>query len=190
MKYIILYAHPNPKSFNHAILEHVQENLKRNKKEFILRDLYSMKFNPVLDAPDFAAMGKKQVLPDVAEEQKYIREADKIIVIHPVWWFGMPAMLKGYVDRVFSRGFAYDYDAGGLKGLLSGKKIIIINTTGGPGENYENNGFKNALRLTTEVGTYELCGLKVEQHVYCYSVPTISNDERVTMLKEIDGMSL
>lgn len=190
MKYVILYAHPNPKSFNHAILEHVQENLKRNGKEFILRDLYSMKFNPVLDAPDFVAMGKKQVLADVEQEQKFIKDADKIIVIHPVWWYGMPAMMKGYIDRVFTRGFAYDYDATGVKGLLSGKKIVIFNTTGGSKEIYENNGFKKAINLAIETGTYELCGLKIEQHVYFYAVPTIGNDGRVKMLKDIDGMNL
>ena len=132
MRYVILYAHPNPKSFNHAILARVEANLKRDRKEYVVRDLYALNFKPVLEPADFVAMGGGSVRPDVAEEQRHIAAADKLIVIHPIWWFGMPAMLKGYIDRVFTGGFAYAYTAKGVEGLLKGKRAIILNTPSNP----------------------------------------------------------
>lgn len=190
MRYVILYAHPNPKSFNHAILERVEANLKRDRKEYVVRDLYTLGFKPVLEGADFVAMGQKHVRPDVAEEQRHISGADKIIVIHPIWWFGMPAIYKGYIDRVFTAGFAYTYTAKGPEGLLTGKRVIILNTTGGPRENYEKNGYRDAIVKTADIGTYGFCGLEVEEHKFFYGVPMASQEERVAMLEEMKAMNL
>ena len=190
MRYVILYAHPNPKSFNHAILERVEANLKRDRKEYVVRDLYALNFKPVLEPADFVAMGGGSVRPDVAEEQRHIAAADKLIVIHPIWWFGMPAMLKGYIDRVFTGGFAYAYTAKGVEGLLKGKRAIILNTTGGPRENYEQNGYRAAVTKAIDEGVYGFCGLDVENHTFFYGVPTVSQEARVAMLDEIKGMNL
>ena len=190
MKHLILYAHPNPKSFNHAVLERVEANLKRDRKEYVVRDLYSLSFKPALDGADFVAMGGGHPKADVAEEQRHIANADRIIVIHPIWWFGMPAILKGYIDRVFTAGFAYEYTDKGPVGLLTGKRVVILNTTGGPRENYEQRGFRDAIIKAADVGTYEFCGLTVEEHKFFYGVPSITQEARVAMLDEIKGMNL
>jgi len=118
MNYLIVYAHPNPKSFNHAIKERVEAKLKKEKKKYSVRDLYAMKWNPVLGGADFEVMQGGKTPEDIKAEQNYIKEADVVIFIHPIWWFGMPAVLKGYVDRVFSYGFAYEVGKEGVKGIL------------------------------------------------------------------------
>lgn len=190
MKYAIIYAHPNPKSFNHAIKVEVEANLKKAGRESVVRDLYALKFNPVLDAGDFIALSKGAPLPDVQAEQKIIREAETFIIIHPVWWFGMPAILKGYIDRVFSRGFAYDYNATGVMGLLKDKKVVIINTTGGTEETYLNFGFKDAVQKNIDTGTFGLCGMSVTLHKFFYGVPAVTDDVRKKMLEEIKNTIL
>ena len=189
--YLVVYAHPNPKSFNHAILESVGERLGELNRTYDVRELYALKFNPVLAGDDFAALQKGKLPQDIQTEQEYIRNAKTLLFIYPIWWFGMPAVLKGYIDRVFSYGFAYDIDPKiGLRGLLRDKKVMIINTTGGPEANYQKFGFNDALKKTTEVGTFELCAMKVVMHKYFYGVPSVTDEARKAMLKEIEGMKL
>lgn len=186
MDYLIIYAHPNPKSFNHAILEEVEKKLRQAGKTYQVRDIYALKFNPILAGPDFVALKNGQPLPDIKSEQDLIRQVKTLIFIHPIWWFNMPAILKGYIDRVFSHGFAYAADEKeGLKGLLTDKQVVILNTTGGPEENYKKFGFNEALKSTIEIGTFGLCGMKVALHKYFYAVPTVSQETRVKMLAEI-----
>lgn len=190
MKYVIIYAHPNERSFNHAIKEAIEANLRRTGKNFLTRDLYAIGFKPALQAADFIAMSKDQLLPDVEAEQQHIKDADRIIIVHPIWWFNMPAVLKGYIDRVFSRGFAYDYKDGGLVGLLPGKDVMIFNTTGGSAEDYEKNGFNGALKLTIDTGVFGICGMKVVKHRFFYAIPTSTDEERKAILAEFSEMNL
>jgi len=188
MKYLIIYAHPNPKSFNHAVKERVEALLKKEKKEFSVRDLYVIKWNPVLGGADFEAFKNGKGSADVAKEQQYVKESDVLIFIHPIWWFGMPAVLKGYIDRVFSYGFAYTAGPEGIKGLLSNKKVVIINTTGGTEDTYIKSGFKDAVIKVFKNGTYEFCGMKLILHKFFFAVPSITDEARKKMLDEIDKM--
>ncbi len=190
MKYLVIYAHPNPKSFNHAIKEKVEARLKREGAQYDVRDLYELGFDPVLKGSDF--MGFKQGKPpeDIMREQDFIKNADTLIFIHPVWWFGQPAVLKGYIDRVFSFGFAYTSDEKGLRGLLNGKKAVILNTTGGSEADYKDNGFKDALGKTMDIGIFGLCGIKVILHKFFHAVPAVSNEAREEMLQDISTLPL
>jgi len=190
MKYLIIYAHPNPKSFNHAIKEVVEDKIRRSGSPFEVRDLYEIKFNPVLSGSDFVAFKQGQAPEDIKREQGYVKNADMLIFIYPIWWFGMPAILKGYIDRVFSYGFAYMADEKGLHGLLTDKKVIIFNTTGGSEEDYAQRGYQDSLKKVTEIGTFELCGLKVVLHKYFHAVPAVTNEARIKMLEDLKGISL
>jgi NAD(P)H dehydrogenase (quinone) len=190
MSHLIVYAHPKDKSFNHAVLEAVKETLKSQNKKFEVRELYNLKFNPVLSVNDLAQIHEGKIPEDIKREQEYIRQAENIIFIYPVWWFGMPSILKGYIDRVFAYGFAYAVGDKGIKGLLKDKKVYILNTTGGPEENYQKFGFANALKTTTEAGIMEFCGMKVALHKYFYAVPTVDQQTRSNMLKEIQTLNL
>jgi len=190
VKYLIIYAHPNPTSFNHAIKGIVEEKLNKAGNSFETRDLYGIGFNPQLSGNDFVSWQQGQFLLDIKAEQDYIRNSDILIFIHPIWWFNMPAILKGYIDRVFSYGFAYSAKEKGPYGLLTDKKVILINTTGGAEENYLKYGYKEALKKTIEDGIFGFCGVKVIMHRYFYAVPYVSDQAREKMLEELKGISL
>jgi NAD(P)H dehydrogenase (quinone) len=191
MKTVIVYAHPNPASFNHAVLEILQEKLAAPGHDVAVRDLYAGGFDPLLKASDFEAFQKGTVPPDIRTEQDLIREAGLLCFVFPVWWFQMPAVLKGYVDRVFSRGFAYDVDPEkGLTGLLDGKKCMVVKTTGGPEEQYEANGLSEALHRTLIAGNFEFCGLEVVLHHTFYAVPFVDRAAREAMLAQFREMKL
>jgi len=166
MKNLIIYAHPNPASLNHFFKQTVLESLEKSGQEVIVRDLNEINFNPALSLEDMRGQRMGQVAEDVQTEQDFITWADRIIFIYPIWWTGMPAIMKGYIDRVFSYGFAYKYDQGVQKGLLSGKSTIIINSHGKSNAEYAESGLDKALALTSDTGIFNYCGLDIQQHFY------------------------
>ena len=166
MKNLIVYAHPNSGSLNHFFKQTVLESLQESGEEIAVRDLNEINFNPVLSLEDINGQRMGTVADDVKTEQDFITWADRIIFIYPIWWTGMPAIMKGYIDRVFSYGFAYRYDQGIQKGLLTGKKTIIINSHGKSNAEYEAMGMDKALILTSDTGIFTYSGLEIQQHFY------------------------
>lgn len=166
MKNLIVYAHPNSGSLNHFFKQTVLESLQESGEEIAIRDLNEINFNPVLSLEDMNGQRMGTVADDVQTEQDFITWADRIIFIYPIWWTGMPAIMKGYIDRVFSYGFAYRYDQGVQKGLLTGKKTIIINSHGKSNPEYEAMGMDKALILTSDTGIFTYSGLEIQQHFY------------------------
>jgi len=166
MKNLIVYAHPNSGSLNHFFKQTVLESLQESGEEIAIRDLNEINFNPVLSLDDMNGQRMGTVADDVKTEQDFITWADRIIFIYPIWWTGMPAIMKGYIDRVFSYGFAYRYDQGVQKGLLTGKKTIIINSHGKSNAEYEAMGMDKALILTSDTGIFTYSGLEIQQHFY------------------------
>ncbi|CUX48469.1 NAD(P)H dehydrogenase (quinone) 1 [Agrobacterium deltaense Zutra 3/1] len=157
MNVLIVYAHPEPKSFNSAMKNLAVETLTAAGHEVVVSDLYAMGFNPVAGHDDFEgdasnpeffslpieqtkACEKGTTAPDIAEEMEKLKRADLVIFQFPVWWFGMPAILKGWADRVFARGFAYmpgkKYDTGMFKGKLA----MVAATTGTSADTYAPDG--------------------------------------------------
>ena len=186
MKYLIVYSHPNPKSFNHAILETIAGELKKKKKEFKVRDLYKIGFDPALSAKDLSSIQNGAVPKDIKKEQSYINKADIIIFVFPIWWSAMPAMLKGYIDRVFSLKFAYDITADGeITGLLKGKKVFLVSTTGATKEDYEKMGAFNMMNMAMDMAIFQFCGMEVIGHKYFSAVPYVSQQDRKKMLLEL-----
>ena len=124
MKTLIIYSHPNDKSYNASILETVKENLS-SKHELKILDLYKEKFDPVLRFD--TTHRRRDLAHDVAmkDYRDLITWADQLIFIFPTWWSGMPAILKGFIDRVFVAGFAYQNGPRGPVGQLDGKAWII-----------------------------------------------------------------
>ncbi|MBF0216846.1 MAG: NAD(P)H-dependent oxidoreductase [Candidatus Omnitrophica bacterium] len=189
MKHLIVYCHPNPASFNHAILEKVKETFENGKNEVRIRDLYQLDLDPVLKGKDLMLMKEGKVEKDVEEEQKNIVWADTITFIYPIWWTGLPARLKGYIERVFTPGFAYAYTEKGPEGLLKSKKVLILNTTGSPRERYEAMGMFKSFYNTMDTGIFEFCGMKVIGHEFFSAVPFVSQDHRADMLDEVEQIA-
>ena len=128
MNWYILLAHPNPASFNHAVCNAFVEGLKQAGAAYRVNDLYASGFNPLMAGDDFNQFEDGGVLPeDVLAEQTAVEGSDGLALIYPVWWNEAPAILKGWLDRVLSKGWAYDISAEGeFQSLLTLKKVVIL----------------------------------------------------------------
>ncbi|NIB41621.1 NAD(P)H-dependent oxidoreductase [Pseudomaricurvus alkylphenolicus] len=185
MKHLIIYTHPNPESFNHAILETVVETLDKQGHEFRVADLYRDKFNPVLAAEDFIAFSKGETPRDIQEYQDLIQWADNLIFIYPTWWFDRPAMLQGWIDRVLSHGFAFLEDANGFEGLMTDKSASVYITFGGKEEDIATQIGLETITGAMTLGTLELVGMSPVSVYPFYEVPTTSDENRKTMLESV-----
>ncbi|NSL87889.1 NAD(P)H-dependent oxidoreductase [Chitinophaga solisilvae] len=152
MKVLIVYAHPEPLSLNGSLKNSAVRILQENGHEVVVSDLYQMQWKAAADENDFSsytpgnrlfysreareALANGTLSAAVMTEQEKIRWADTILFVFPLWWFSMPAIMKGWVDRVFSAGFAYGIKQRYGIGNLSGKKVMLMVTTGGMEENY------------------------------------------------------
>ncbi len=185
MKHLVVYCHPDPKSFCHAILEKAVQTLREKGHEVRIKELYADGFDPILKGSDFAAFQAGKTPPDIKAEQDHISWADTITVIHPVWWTSMPAMLKGYVDRVLALGFAYAFGPEGPKGLLGGRKVVIFSTQGADKEQYDASGMTDAMKKASDIAIYSLCGMDVLEHRLFGGVPTVDDATRKRYLSEV-----
>jgi NAD(P)H dehydrogenase (quinone) len=127
----IIFAHPWHGSFNKAILDTVIRELERQRKDYRVIDLYKDGFNPVMQESDLAIYSKGQTLdPLVKKYQRMLDETDELIFIFPIWWFNIPAVLKGFFDKVMLKNFAYTETSIGLKGKLNHiTKTTIFSTS-------------------------------------------------------------
>jgi NAD(P)H dehydrogenase (quinone) len=130
MKTIIVYAHPNIPEESHAsfTLKEMKAALDKAKIEHETVDLYAINYDPVLKIDEHYGSGRKNVSQQNQEFQSKIKNADSLVFIYPVWWADAPAILKGFLDRVFTSGFSFSYTEGGL---LKGKKAVAMISTGG-----------------------------------------------------------
>jgi NAD(P)H dehydrogenase (quinone) len=172
MKVLVVYAHPNPQSFNHAILESFTKGLVEAGHTYEVVDLYAIKFNPCLSGEDFVVFMQGKVPDDVRAQQEKVSQADGLVFIHPVWWSGQPAILKGWVDRVFSMGFAYMHDekTGQVNGLLKNQKALIINTSGANEAEAKTSGMADVLKKIEDDLMLKFTGIDNVQHVLFYNV--------------------
>lgn len=132
MKVLIVLCHPLHRSFNAKIAKIVKETVEESGHEAVFHDLYREPFNPILQEDEF----KRGYSLD-EQVQRYMDEladSDGMVFIHPDWWGQMPALLKGWIDRVFRPGIAYDHTgeeflAKELEKIMTGKKGIAFCTT-------------------------------------------------------------
>lgn len=186
MHQLILVAHPNTQSFNHALATKAAETLRAQGHEVRLRDLYEPAFAPALSAADLAAFHGGSVPDDIRIEQELIAWSDVVTFVYPLWWTGLPAILKGYIDRVFAFGFAYTIGADGLEKLLTGKQAVLFTTHGTPADVYEQSGDYDAFAKTIDRGIFDFCGVSVVAHRHYGAVPRVTDDERRGYLEDVE----
>lgn len=177
MKITIIYSNHQNGNFNEQLLERLKASLLKNGHEFVIRDLYAIDFNPVLRTRDFEMIGSGQTPDDILKEQSFVKWADLLLFIYPVWWGGMPAIVKGYIDRVFSWGFAYKSNGNGAYPLLTGKRAMVMSTMGQARADYEKGMFKAMNTINVE-GVFGFCGIDVVDEIYFSSIHNISLDEK------------
>jgi NAD(P)H dehydrogenase (quinone) len=179
-------AHPSMRSFNHAVVEAYTSELIERGHRVECRDLYGAGFNPILSARDLAAVARGKLAKDIKVEQAAIRRADVLTFISPLWWSGFPAMLKGYLDRVFCAGFAYVIKGGDYLPGLSGKKGAIITTSGATAEELKSGGTLRALRTIYDEGLMEFSGIEMVRHLYLNGIdPAMSRADGEQRLETV-----
>lgn len=169
MKVFIVFAHPEPQSLNGSLLKVAVEELEAQGHQVKVSDLYAMKWKSQVDHEDFpqhpadghlrvtkasaVATSSGTLTDDVKEEQEKLKWADFVILQYPLWCYSMPAILKGWIDRVFSLGFAYGAGEHSAKhwgdrygeGTLLGKRAMLVVTIGGWEEHYSARGINGPL---------------------------------------------
>ena len=153
MNVLIIYAHPEPKSLNGALKDFAVQRLEAAGHTVQVSDLYAMQWKATLDANDSTVSQNGLQTADIAAEQAKLRWADAVILQFPMWWFSMPAILKGWVERVYAYSFAYGVgehsdthwgDRYG-EGTLAGKRAMLIVTTGGWESHYSPRGINGPI---------------------------------------------
>jgi len=186
MNHLIIFAHPQ-QSLNQTLLDLVVSTLLNNGHHVTVRDVYSIGFPPELTTAEKVAMKNRHVPAPVQREQKLIQQADVLTFIFPIWWTGLPAMLKGYVERVFSEGFAYEINENGVvKNLLRDKKGVIINTHDAPRTTFldSNMTITPSHHMTTDTAAFDLIGVEPVERLLFSSMEQASADDIHEILKE------
>ncbi|WP_336958859.1 NAD(P)H-dependent oxidoreductase [Chryseobacterium contaminans] len=185
-KIAIINGHPNKESFNFGVAEAYKNGAIESGaeiKEIIIADL---NFNPNLQ---FGYQKRMELEPDLLNAWEIILWADHLVWIHPVWWGGMPALMKGFIDRLFLPGFAYKYRENSLwwDKLLKGKTAHIITTIDQPGWYYwlmYGRPSVNQLKKST----LEFCGIKPVKVTYLGIVRTSNEEQRKIWLKKVKSL--
>lgn len=185
MKHLVVFSHPYEKSFSNGIVETIEKEARNNNAEIRVRNLYELGFNPIMEGTDLLNLQSGNYADDIKAEQEHIKWADVITFVYPVWWAGMPAMLKGYVDRVFANGFAFSYGEEGPIGLLKGKKAMLFSTTGFPSEIYEQIGMHGSMQQTSDEAIFNFCGIDVINHTFFGAIPYSTEEDRKQYLSEV-----
>lgn len=186
MKILVIVAHPDPKSFNHAIASTVKNCLEETGHVVDFHDLYEEKFDALIPAHEIQ---RNAELPELIKQHcNAISAADGIVIIHPNWWGQPPAILKGWIDRVIRPGVAYEFvgDDGGEGvpvGLLEANSVVVFNTSNTESSR-EKEVFGDPLESIWRDCIFGLCGV-AEFHRRMYNIViTSSETERKSWLED------
>jgi len=128
--HLVVLGHPSPDSFNAAIAARYVETIRGIHQDAVLRDLYAIGFDPLLKDAERTSNGTASESGDVQAELELLRQCDVLTFVYPLW-FGMPpAIIKGYIDRVLGAGFRVDDLDHSAAGVLRGKRLAVITTSG------------------------------------------------------------
>ncbi|NEP84961.1 MAG: NAD(P)H-dependent oxidoreductase [Okeania sp. SIO3B3] len=203
MNILIVFAHPEPKSFNGAMKDMAVGTLTKEGHQVQVSDLYAMNFKSNGDQQDFKSLSNPDyfkfaveqhhaydnglLTEDIVAEQEKLQWCDFLILQFPLWWFSLPAILKGWVDRVFTTEFAYgggkSYDNGGLKG----RKTMLSLTTGGPEKIYQStslNGDIHQILFPINHGILFFVGFEVLPPYIAWSPARLDDEQRKQLLSD------
>lgn len=203
MNILIVHAHPEPLSFTTALKDHAVQVLENMGHDVEVSDLYAMNFNPVASQADFNSRSNQDYLnyaleqrhaskahdlaQDIQIEIEKVQKADLVIFSFPMYWTSVPAILKGWIDRVFVSGIFYGgkrfYNHGGMLG----KKAMLSFTLGGRehmfGQDAIHGSIENLL-LPIQRGTLAYVGFEVLPPFMAYHVPYITDQARQQLLEQ------
>jgi NAD(P)H dehydrogenase (quinone) len=202
MNVLVVYAHHEPKSLVASLKNVAVSTLQSLGHELYESDLYANGFTPVANKYDFSTLSGKHFnymleqkhastkdwnfAPDIVSEIQRLKSADMVLFYFPVWWFSEPAILKGWFDRVFAMGVAWDGGKIYENGMLRGKKAMVVAVAGGPEEYYQPLGKHKAtlkqILHHLHHGTLAFCGMDVVEPFFVYSSMNKTKDEYASLL--------
>lgn len=162
MNVLVVLAHPDPASFNHALAAAAARAARASGHDVALHDLHAEGFDPILPR---AELGREADLPPAVRRHcDAVAAADGIVVVHPNWWGQPPAILKGWIDRVLRPGVAYRFEEGdggeGVPvGLLRARTAVVLNTSNTPADR-ERDAFGDPLDAIWRRCVFDLCGVR------------------------------
>ncbi|XP_074055517.1 ribosyldihydronicotinamide dehydrogenase [quinone]-like [Macrotis lagotis] len=199
---LIVYAHQEPKSMNGSLKDAAVAELSRQGCQVTVSDLYAMNFEPRATRKDIEgpisnseffnyaietheAYKKESLSSDIAAEQKKLQEADLVIFQFPLYWYSMPAIMKGWIDRVFCHGFAFEVPQYFDKGFFQNKLALLSFTTAGSAEKYFKSDIGGDIRYILwplQHGMLHFCGFKVLAPQINFAPEYVSEDKRKEMV--------
>jgi NAD(P)H dehydrogenase (quinone) len=190
MRHLVVLAHPDPASFNAAVAGAYVGAVSAMGHDADLRDLYRLDFDPRLRADELPWREAFRPGDDVVAEREILAKADVVVLIYPLWFNAPPAMLKGYVERVFGMGFAYESAVPGTHPMLAGKALVSVSTSGAPGAWVDQTGALKRLQAGFDDHLAAVCGLTVLEHLHLGAVtPGIRTDAADAMLDAVRAMA-
>ena len=183
MKVLVILGHQNKGSYCHAITETAVEELKAAGHEVTFHDLYEEAFDAIL--PHQEIPKGSTVDPVVQTQCDELAAADGFVVVHPNWWAQPPAILKGWIDRVFRQGVAYEFaEGGGIVGHLKGKTALVITTSNTP-RDVELKLFGDPLQNLWKNCIFGFCGLEDFFRQNFESIVMSTPEQRADWLAEV-----
>jgi NAD(P)H dehydrogenase (quinone) len=202
MNAFLVNAHPEPQSFNGALFRTAQQTLRAAGHSLAVSDLYAMKFDPVSDRRNFTSVKnpeffKQQIeevnatevhgfASDLEAELRKMEACDLMIWQFPLWWFGLPGILKGWADRVFAMGRTYGGERFYENGVFKDKRALLSLTTGGPEAVYRKGGWNgdiHAVLRPIQRGILRFTGWNVLAPNIVYAPVRVADEERQARLK-------
>jgi NAD(P)H dehydrogenase (quinone) len=187
-KILIINGHPNPSSFNFAIAESYRKGVVEAQAQVETITIAELHFNPNLQ---FGYQKRTELEPDLIEAWEKIKNADHLVWIHPVWWGGLPAITKGFIDRLFLPGMAFRYRENSVwwDKLLKGKTAHIITTLDQPGWYYRLFYARPSVNQLKK-STLEFCGVSPVKVSYIGIVKTSDELQRKKWLQKVYNFGL
>jgi len=187
-KILIINGHPNPSSFNFAIAESYRKGAVEAQAQVETITIAELHFNPNLQ---FGYQKRTELEPDLIEAWEKIKNADHLVWIHPVWWGGLPAITKGFIDRLFLPGMAFRYRENSVwwDKLLKGKTAHIITTLDQPGWYYRLFYARPSVNQLKK-STLEFCGVSPVKVSYIGIVKTSDELQRKKWLQKVYNFGL
>ena len=186
MRHLVIICHPKEHSFTRAAAGSYIDAVKALGHDVAVRDLYHSGFDPVLTAGELPSARRPIVPAEVRREQRYVADSGALAFFHPLWWAFMPAMLKGYFDRVFAHGFAYDFDGDDIVPLLSGRKALIFTTSGASRADLRRARQWHAMRVLEDDNLLSRCGIELLDHLLLPSIrPGMTSGEAEKHFAEV-----
>lgn len=172
MPTLIVTAHPDPDSLTHHLAARLRDALPAGTVE--TADLAAEGFDPRFTLADRHTYRTGTDAPaDVVAEQQRIDRATDLVLVFPVWWWSVPAVLKGWIDRVFVNGWAFDVDPdGGIRRALGRLTVHLVPIAGDDAGVYERHGYAEALRTQVEHGIVDFCGARRGATVFVHDSET------------------